>query len=47
VPFVPFPNLTLAGDVVSARRQAAKEVPESHQKFKEILEQGGPTLASS
>jgi uncharacterized membrane protein len=30
-----------------ARRQAAKEVPESHHKFKELLERGAATAASS
>ena len=32
---------------ILARRQAAKEVPERHQKFKELLESGAATAASS
>jgi uncharacterized membrane protein len=32
---------------IFARRQAAKEVPESHEKFKEVLESGGARAASS
>jgi uncharacterized membrane protein len=32
---------------ILARRQAAKEVPESHEKFKELLEQGGARLPSN
>jgi uncharacterized membrane protein len=32
---------------IIARRQAAKEVPESHQKLKELLEHGDATAAPS
>ena len=32
---------------VFARRQAAKEVPQSHEKFKELLEHGAAAAASS
>ena len=32
---------------IVARRQAAKEVPESHKKFKELVESGAATTASS
>jgi uncharacterized membrane protein len=32
---------------IFARRQAAKEVPESHKKFKEVLESGAATTGSS
>jgi uncharacterized membrane protein len=32
---------------IVARRQAAKEVPESHKKFKELVESGAATPASS
>ena len=32
---------------VLARRQAAKELPESHQKFKELLESGAAAAGSS
>jgi len=32
---------------IFARRQAAKEVPASHKKFKELLEHGTATAASS
>jgi uncharacterized protein YndB with AHSA1/START domain len=32
---------------IFARRQAAKEVPESHEKFKALLESGAATAASS
>jgi uncharacterized membrane protein len=32
---------------IFARRQAAKEVPESHEKFKEVLESGGGTTPQS
>jgi uncharacterized membrane protein len=32
---------------IIARRQAAKEVPESHKKFKELVEGGAATAASS
>jgi uncharacterized membrane protein len=32
---------------IFARRQAAKEVPESHERFKEVLESGAATAGSS
>jgi uncharacterized membrane protein len=32
---------------ILARRQAAKEVPKSHKKFKELLESGAATAGSS
>jgi uncharacterized membrane protein len=32
---------------IFARRQAAKEIPESHKKFKELLETGAGAAASS
>lgn len=32
---------------IFARRQAAKEVPKSHEKLKEVLESGAATAASS
>ena len=32
---------------VFARRQAAKELPESHQRFKELLESGAAAAGSS
>ena len=32
---------------IFARRQAAKEIPESHEKLKELLESGAATAASS
>jgi uncharacterized membrane protein len=32
---------------ILARRQAAREVPESHKKFKELLESGAATAASN
>ena len=32
---------------IFARRQAAKETPESHEKFKQLLESGATTRASS
>jgi hypothetical protein len=30
-----------------ARRQAAKEIPESHERFKQLLESGAATAAPS
>jgi hypothetical protein len=47
------PELELEGHgngkllAVFARRQAAKELPESHEKFKDLLESGAATAASS
>jgi hypothetical protein len=32
---------------IIARRQAAKELPESHQKFKELLESGAAAAGST
>ena len=32
---------------IFARRQAAKETPESHAKFKQLLESGATTAAAS
>jgi len=32
---------------IFARRQAAKEIPESHEKFKQLLESGAATAAPS
>jgi hypothetical protein len=32
---------------IFARRQAAKEVPEDHEKFREVLETGGAAAPST